>query len=213
MLAKTLRLPRLMLALTFSIGAVAVMRVPVESRPAPGERGFWCDRNSVVPTTMYQNYAGEQEPWIRWQSNRLDQIGYDRITRCEIVSGRLENYRQQGRLNFITVARMNGENVICTANQVNSRCDQLILTLRRDADPIESLMTFLDWREGVAGQPSLWESLPSEDLYINVGERLREQQGQVQPNPQPRIEREPDLNPTPRQPEREQSTPRRPRDL
>ncbi|PPT05903.1 hypothetical protein CKA32_003931 [Geitlerinema sp. FC II] len=71
---------------------------------------------------------------------------------------------------YITAGRMNGENVICTASQVNGRCENLIYTLRPGADVIQTLQTLMAWREGQAATPSQRES--GQVPYINVGDRL-----------------------------------------
>ncbi|MCL1465474.1 COP23 domain-containing protein [Argonema galeatum] len=89
-------------------------------------RGFYCDTSSGVPVTIYQNAQGTQEPWIRWVSNNFASSGYNPQTRCQEVSGRLETYRRNKQLKYITVGMMNGQNVVCTASQVNGRCEGLI---------------------------------------------------------------------------------------
>lgn len=161
-----------------ALGGIALSGEASKSQPRPGERGFWCDGSSGIPTTVYQNSQGGREPWIEWVSNYFSGSGYDPMSRCEEVSARLENYRRRRMLNFITVGRMNGQNVICSASLANSRCEGLIYTLKPGQDAIQTLDNFLSWREGQAGVPSLQESgvVP----YIDVRDRLEEDPGNVQ---------------------------------
>ncbi|HBQ98062.1 MAG: hypothetical protein J7524_15590 [Roseofilum sp. Belize BBD 4] len=57
--------------------------------------------------------------------------------------------------------------VICTASQVNGRCEHLIYTLKAGQDPIATLYNFLAWREGQAATPSLFESSQPSAPYID----------------------------------------------
>ncbi|WP_322674553.1 MULTISPECIES: COP23 domain-containing protein [unclassified Nostoc] len=41
---------------------------------------------------------------------------------------------------------MNGQNVVCTANQVNGCCKRLILTLKPNEDGVQALNNLLAWR-------------------------------------------------------------------
>ncbi|MTJ53437.1 hypothetical protein FJR38_12685 [Anabaena sp. UHCC 0253] len=156
-------------------------------------RGFYCDRSTGVPVTVYQNSQGTTEPWIRWISNHFRYSGYDPLTRCQEVSGRLETYRRNKQLKFITVGRMNRQNVVCTASQVNGRCEGLIFTLKRGQDAVKTLTNLLAWREGQAGTPSLSESGAAP--YIDVSGRLGEEaDSTIQPTTPTNVQ------PTPSQP-------------
>lgn len=137
-------------------------------------QGFYCDRSTGVPVTTYQNAQGISEPWIKWTSNHFRYAGYDPVTRCQEVSGRLETYRRNKQLKLITVGTINGQNVVCTASQVNGRCEGLIFTLKPRQDAVKTLTNLLAWREGLAGVRSQHESTT---LYIDVSERLGEDGG------------------------------------
>ena len=135
-------------------------------------KGFYCDTSSGVPVTVYQNAQGASEPWIRWVSNTFRSAGYDPLTRCQEVSARLENYRLNKQLRYITVGMMNRQRVVCTASVINGRCENLIFTLKPNQDAVRTLNNLLAWREGQAGVSSLNESgaVP----YIDVSGRLGE---------------------------------------
>ncbi|UKO99314.1 COP23 domain-containing protein [Nostoc sp. UHCC 0870] len=155
----------------FTASAIAIGTVINTQQPGwtQNTRGFYCDTSTGKPITMYRNDIGGIEPWIRWTSNLG---GYDSLTRCREVSGRLETYRQQKRLRFITVGIMNRQRVVCTASQFNGRCEGLIYTLKPKQDAVTTLNNLLAWREGRAGTPSLYES--GEIPYIDVSSYLGE---------------------------------------
>lgn len=169
-----------------TVGAIALSSLSIspeigQSQPAPGQKGFYCDTSTGVPTTMYQNVQGMREPWIKWVSDSFSGSGYDPMTRCTEVSSRLETYRRNKQLKLITVGRMNSQNVVCTASAVNGRCENLIFTLKPDQDAVRTLTNLLAWREGQAGAPSLSES--GEIPYIDVSGRLGEDANTPAPAP------------------------------
>ncbi len=157
-------------AIAFSSMTVAV--APSYGQTSPRQTGFWCRTSTGVPATVYQNSQGAIEPWIEWTSDYFSGSGYDPITRCQLVSQRLEIYRRNRELKYITAGRMNGQNVICTADRINGVCQNLIYTLRPGQDPIDSLYNLLAWRQGQVGMPSAEES--GQIPYIYVGDKLGE---------------------------------------
>lgn len=149
---------------------ISISRASSQSQPNLGQGGFVCDTSTGEPVTVYQNPQGFREPWIRWNSNFFSSSGYDPLTRCQQVSQRLENYKRNRQLNYVTVGVVNNQKVICTSSRVNGPCEGLIYTLRRDQDPAPALSSFFVWLANQKARPSLFES--STGIYINVGERL-----------------------------------------
>jgi hypothetical protein len=160
-------------AIAFSSAIVAFS--PSYGQPSPRQTGFWCRTSTGTPVTVYQNRQGAIEPWIEWTSEYFSGSGYDPVTRCQLVSQRLETYRRNRELKYITAGRMNGQNVICTADRVNGICQNLIYTLRPGQDPIDSVYNLLAWRQGQVGMPSGEES--SLIPYIDVRNKLSENTG------------------------------------
>lgn len=163
---------KVLVATACALSGLTVAFQPSYAQRTPGGSGFWCSTVTGAPVTVYQNPQGGVEPWIEWTSNYFSGSGYDPATRCQLVSQRLETYRRQRVLKYITAGQMNGQNVICTANQVNGRCQNLIYTLRPGQDPIGSLYNLLAWRQGYVGMPSFDES--SKIPYIDVRGKLEE---------------------------------------
>ncbi|MEJ1933833.1 COP23 domain-containing protein, partial [Nostoc sp. NIES-2111] len=152
--------------------AIAISTLASLQQPGRAEytKGFYCDTSTGQPVTVYRNASGGLEPWIRWTSEFFKKSGYNSVDRCLEVSGRLETYRQQKSLRFITVGIINRQRVVCTASQVNGRCEGLIFTLKPGQDAVKTLVNLLAWREGQAGTPSLYES--GEIPYIDVSSRI-----------------------------------------
>ena len=149
---------------------ISISRASSQSQPNLGQGGFVCDTSTGEPVTVYQNPQGFREPWIRWNSNFFSSSGYDPLTRCQQVTQRLENYKRNRQLNYVTVGVVNNQKVICTSSRVNGPCEGLIYTLRHDQDPAPALSSFFVWLANQNARPSLFES--STAIYINVGERL-----------------------------------------
>ena len=136
----------------------------------PNQEGFFCDTSTGMPITVFQNARGTREPWILWTSDFFAVSGYDPLTRCQQVTQRLERYRRNKQLNYVTVGLVNQERAICTTSRPNGPCEGLIYTLRRDQDPIPTLYRFFAWLNAKKTLPSLNESgtIP----YIDVRDRL-----------------------------------------
>lgn len=182
---KKLSVLQLLTAGAIALSTTAIGSASSQGQPPPGQSGFWCDTSSGTPATLYQNRQGGVEPWIYWTSNAFSGSGYTPERRCQEVSSRLETYRRNRQLQFITVGRINNQRVICTASQVNGRCENLIYTLKAGQDPISTLYNFLAWREGQAATPSLFESSQSIVPYIDVRDRLGDDSAPAAPVTQP----------------------------
>ncbi|MFM9265158.1 COP23 domain-containing protein [Tychonema sp. BBK16] len=174
-------LAKILGATAIALSSLTVFSQPSHARFLQGESRFLCSTSTGVPVTVYHNPKGAIEPWIEWASDYFSGSGYNPTTRCQLVSQRLETYRRNRQLRYITVGVMNGQNVICTAYQVNGVCQNLIYTLRRGQDPIESLYNLLAWRQGQVEMPFTNESgtIP----YIDVREKLGEDTDEISPPP------------------------------
>lgn len=171
--------------LTVLAGAITIGSLALSAKPSQSQStsGFMCDASSGSPATVYQNRQGVREVWINWVSDYFRDSGYDPMTRCREVSGRLETYRQNKQLKYVTVGYMNGQRVICTASKVNGRCDGLIYTLKPGQDSVRTLYQFMGLREGQAGASTLSESdaMP----YIDARPRLGDEGGNSVAPPAP----------------------------
>ncbi|MDF5716405.1 MAG: COP23 domain-containing protein [Rhizonema sp. NSF051] len=162
---KLIPLTNLLVAGVVTLGATASISQPSQAQSG---RGFYCDTSRNNPVTVYQNHRGGTEPWIRWTSNYFRNAGYDPLTRCQDVSERLENYRRNRQLRFVTTGYMNRQKVICTASEFNGRCEGLILTLKPNEDPARAISNLFAWRSAGAPYASGRDRTP----YIDVREHL-----------------------------------------
>lgn len=137
------------------------------------QSGFRCDTSGDVPTTMYQNRQGNREPWIKWVSDHFSDSGWSPAVRCEEVSSRLETYRRNKKLRYVTLGTVNNQSVICVASQDQGPCEGIIYTLKPGQDGIQALNNLFAWRKGEQGLQSNYESATAIP-YIDVGERLDE---------------------------------------
>ncbi|MEM7758735.1 MAG: COP23 domain-containing protein [Cyanobacteria bacterium P01_A01_bin.40] len=143
--------------------------------PAITQSGFRCDTSGDVPTTMYQSSQGNPEPWIQWVSDHFTGSGWSPDSRCQEVSARLETYRKNKQLRYVTLGTVNNQSVICVASQDQGPCEGIIYTLKPGQDGIQALNNLFAWRKGEEGLQSNYESVTAIP-YIDVGARLDETQ-------------------------------------
>ena len=144
------------------------------SSQAQTQKGFVCDNSSEVPTTMYYNTQGDSEPWIKWVSEHFTEAEWTPQARCQTVSQRLEQYRQEGKLKYVTLGQENDQQIICVASRDNGPCEGIVYTLKPGQDGIAALNNLFAWGSGQQNLESNYES-SSVIPYINVGEKLSEE--------------------------------------
>jgi len=146
---------------------------PPKAPTAIIQSGFLCDTSGDVPTTMYQSGQGNSEPWIQWVSDHFSGSGWSPDARCEEVSSRLETYRQNKKLRYVTLGTVNNQSVICVATKDQGPCEGIIYTLKPGQDGVQALNNLFAWRKGEEGLESNYESVTAIP-YIDVGTKLDE---------------------------------------
>ena len=157
----------IVIAIASSISVIATSN----SVRAQDAQGFVCDSNSGIPTTIYRDGRGVSEPWIKWVSEHFSEAKWTPQARCETVSQRLEQYRQEGRLKYVTLGVENNQQIICVASRNNGPCEGIVYTLKPGQDGIAALNNLFAWGSGQQNLESSYESsflIP----YINVGDKL-----------------------------------------
>lgn len=162
----------------FSLTALAIATTitalgSVNPATAQTTRGFKCDIDSSIPTTMYHDSKGIKEPWIKWISEHFSDSNWTPMSRCEAVSERLEEYRLDGKLKYVTLGMENNQQIICVASYDNGPCEGIVYTLRPEQDGIAALNNLFAWGSGQENLESSYESSTSIP-YINVGEKLKQ---------------------------------------
>ena len=143
------------------------------NQPPIAQSGFRCDTSGDAPTTIYQSSQGSPEPWIQWVSDHFTGSGWSPDARCQEVSSRLETYRRNKKLRYVTLGTVNNQSVICVASQDQGPCEGIIYTLKPGQDGIQALNNLFAWRKGEEGLQSNYESVTAIP-YIEVGSKLEE---------------------------------------
>ncbi len=133
-----------------------------------GTTSFVCGSSNGVPATMAQTPRGNV-PVIKWVSNYFSDSGWTPQRRCQEVSRKFQAYYQNGTLNYLTTGEINGQPVVCVAQEKEGPCAGLLFTLKAESNPGETLQRLLDVRDRTAGGP-LPESSPR--VYININDVL-----------------------------------------
>lgn len=128
---------------------------------------FYCGTSNGVPATIARTPRGDI-PIIIWRSDYFSEAGFSPVVRCQQVSSRFQTYYNEGNLNYITIGRMNGFNVVCAARTLNGLCSGLLFTLKPGSSPVRALQALGNVRNLNLGSLSESNRLP----YINVNELL-----------------------------------------
>lgn len=153
-------------------GAPLLLQTPAQAATASR---FVCGSVGGVPTTEAITRDGRQVSVIRWTSRVFSGSGWSAERRCQEVSSRFEQFRQQGRLRYITTGRMRGQSVLCTAQSRSGGCDGLLYTLKPGQDPSVTLARLLELR--VKARGPLNETGPR--LYVSVDALLEPSSARV----------------------------------
>ncbi|MEO1004867.1 MAG: COP23 domain-containing protein [Cyanobacteria bacterium J06638_38] len=170
----TLKSPKTSLLL--AIASIMTTFVTTNSAQAQTSKGFTCDAKTSIPTTIYHNSQGGQEPWIKWVSEHFSESNWTPLSRCQTVSDRLEEYRQNGKLKYVTLGVENNQQIICVASQDNGPCEGIVYTLRPGQDGVAALNNLFAWGSGQQNLDSNYESAETIP-YINVEEKLLQADG------------------------------------
>ncbi|MDJ0620256.1 MAG: COP23 domain-containing protein [Calothrix sp. MO_192.B10] len=95
-------------------------------------------KGGEVWTVMYRNNQ-KKKPWLRMVNTFGD--GWNTRKRCDKITDRLENFRQDGLVEFSHRPDPNTPNqsVICAITRLDSKNCNLLVTLKPGADGYESL--------------------------------------------------------------------------
>ncbi len=135
---------------------------------------FFCTKSNGVPVTMVSTSRGN-EPFIRWVVKDFSPSGFTPQRRCEVVSGRLQRYYDNGTLYITSRNNLNGYPVLCVADRQGGSCpdENLLVTLKPGTDTGRVLKQILDFRRGADVKPvelsgSQYVTYYDGDLYLDV---------------------------------------------
>jgi len=173
-LRKQFHLTTLAIASTITIVSMGgINSAQAQNTSTTNTKGFKCDTSESIPTTMYHNSQGVKEPWIKWISEHFSDSNWSPVSRCQAVSERLEEYRLNGKLKYVTLGTQNQQQIICVASYDNGPCEGIVYTLKPGQDGIAALNNLFAWGSGQENLESNYES-SSIIPYINVEEKLQQ---------------------------------------
>ena len=79
---------------------------------------------------------------ITWENDDLRASGWTIERRCETIAQRLQRSHEQGALNSLTIGEINNLPVICTTNEKDGDCSEMLFTLRPTDDAQNILSQF-----------------------------------------------------------------------
>ncbi len=158
--------------------AIALVTTIIHSSPTSAQTtGFVCSKSGGQPATILQRAQGNVTV-IRWVSNSFSDSGFDTERRCELVSGRFEQYHKAGMLKYLTTGVINRQSVICVARTNGGDCasdlpnNGLLFTVKPGSDARDTLKRLLNLRDRASGANALNESAPSNPVYIEMNDRI-----------------------------------------
>lgn len=160
-----------------------VFRIPSNgesvSLPKPVEKvnaRYFCQKSSNgVLKTIAETPWGNIEVinWKRYVSSE-----WTPEERCRVVSDRFQKYSENGQISYITTGRMNGQNVICVANQKNGDCARqlseqgLLFTVTSGKSPDAILLNLMGISR-LENLPPINES-NGDRVYVDINKFLKQ---------------------------------------
>ena len=154
-----------------SIG-ISILPIFLAAQPsnAKEKTRFVCGSDQGVPATLAISPDGKSVPVIRYVSESFERAGYSAQKRCEEISARFQYYNERRELDFMTVGKINGQNVICVTRQAGGDCSRdlksegLLITTRPGVNPRTTLAELIDVRLQAGSALSETEERP----YVNT---------------------------------------------
>ena len=143
------------------------------------ETTFACDNIGGVPTTIASTTRGDI-PLLNWDSSYFTSTTYTPQQRCEITASRFEKGYQNG-LKYLTTGMQNGLDVICMTSTNGGSCEEVLLTLKPEDDPQQTLLALFNTRTGSSSQP-LNESSANARQFIDLEKYLETASTTVAPD-------------------------------
>jgi len=108
-----------------SIG-ISILPIFLAAQPsnAKEKTHFVCGSDQGVPATLAISPDGKSVPVIRYVSESFERAGYSAQKRCEEISARFQYYNERRELDFMTVGKINGQNVICVTRKEGGDCSR-----------------------------------------------------------------------------------------
>jgi len=156
-----------------SIG-ISILPIFLAAQPsnAKEKTRFVCGSDQGVPATLAISPDGKSVPVIRYVSESFERAGYSAQKRCEEISARFQYYNERRELDFMTVGKINGQNVICVTRQAGGDCSRdlksegLLITTRPGVNPRTTLQQLIAVR--LQAGSALSEGGGEDRPYVNT---------------------------------------------
>lgn len=108
--------------------------------------------------------------FIGWKSEYFNKSGWTPEKRCQEVTKKFQEFYAQGRLNYLSYGKRNGNPVICAFANQGETCNDInqLFTVKSGSDPREVIQRIMDIAEGKSAEPIFQNS--GDQLYISVKE-------------------------------------------
>jgi hypothetical protein len=157
---------------------------PLPLLPLPS---FNCAQIDGGPATIAKSARNGEVVMIKWTK---DMGSWSPQSRCEAVSARFQDHYNNKTLRFLTSGKINGQNVICVAQNKFGGClpNGLLFTIK-PADNAPKLLLGLLNQSRYATAPAIIQNcVPKKiydlnsDIYIDISEFLNQCPAESQPN-------------------------------
>ncbi|GJD22594.1 hypothetical protein RIVM261_075500 [Rivularia sp. IAM M-261] len=128
---------------------------------------FSCKNKQGIWTTVMATKQGERN-LIHWDSEYFKKSGYTPKTRCNQVTGRLNNYFDDTSEQSISSGRMNNLPVICITSSNGGSCQKLLYTLKPDQDGERAIDLLIQHTSSDYNPPTLREGSCHTYLSLNA---------------------------------------------
>lgn len=155
-------------------GAIVFSSIVTMSQPSSAQTTtYFCGTSrDGIPTTFARTATGRKIAVIRWEKQWSKK--YPPRARCQEVSRRFQKASEDEVLNYLTMGRINDQNVLCAASRYGDSCspEYLLLTLRPEEDPsvfIENLRQL----GSVASGPLIQSEDGSPRIFLDMNQLIR----------------------------------------
>jgi Circadian oscillating protein COP23 len=155
---------------TAILGSIAIPNQIAPAQAQTADAQFYCGKSyqsqlkRKVPTTIVQTDRGKSAilQWVKPMGNY-----WTPERRCEQFSEQIGKAYQSGTIKYLTNGKKKNNNVICTATEVNGKCQDILMTLRPGDKPGEFLSELKDTLMGRSTGPQQHNSGEAR-VYVEI---------------------------------------------
>ena len=166
-------------ALVSAFGIVTIPDSTGFSQAAPQQTRFVCSQIDGIPVTIAKSARNGDVVMIKWTK---DMGTWSPQSRCEAVARRFQDHYNNQTLRFLTSGKMNGQTVICVAQNKFEGClpNGLLFTLKPTDSAPKLLVSLLNQSRYATAPAIIQNCVPKKDydltteVYIDIAEFLNQ---------------------------------------